>query len=117
VLFAKVYVSTLTEPVKRRQAMEELSLVYGKHAEHKKRMVENEKSFFAAKGLVVLAVHKKMFVERSRPYPGAYRAAKLPREARCGSCKREVDNAIHYQCAACRWIVCPACGWCGCWWR
>jgi hypothetical protein len=62
------------------------------------------------------AVHRKRLEKASVAYQGVIEpdGRGYVRNAECRDCHRTLGSEAHLQCVGCRWIVCSACGACGC---
>lgn len=61
--------------------------------------------------------HKKFLDKRGFQYLGVRVASKKEhRITHCYNCYRLLDNSVHLECMACKWIICD-CGACGCGWN
>lgn len=40
--------------------------------------------------------------------------SEIERQTRCFQCRASLNSKINFSCGACGWIICPACGSCGC---
>lgn len=75
--------------------------------EHKesRRLVELHRSFLVRRGI---PVEGRSLVALATDIQKAHGATG------CYSCRSSPDDFVHLECAACRWIMCPTCGACGC---
>ena len=65
---------------------------------------------------VTRSKHEAFLRPRGEKYVGAVepQASAFVRNANCMQCHRAVGSDLNLECKACRWIVCPSCGACGC---
>jgi hypothetical protein len=75
--------------------------------EHKEslRLILLHKDFLDRKGI---SVNERSLVAV------AGEIQKARRTPSCYSCRSTLDNLVNLECSACRWIMCPQCGACGC---
>lgn len=53
------------------------------------------------------------FVKADQPtITGAF--SETGRQTHCFQCRTDLDSKLNFSCSACSWIICPACGSCGC---
>ena len=70
--------------------------------------------------LRLVLLHKNFLIRKGISVDGRSLIAvagdmqKARRRTGCYSCRSTLDNFVDLECSACRWIMCPHCGACGC---
>lgn len=95
------------ETLRSNEALEARKVLENLKDEYKRK----QEGFYSS---VVQERHRQFLRDAGLTAPETRKARKKNRTSYCWNCKQSVANSIDLECKTCGWIICGACGACGC---